>query len=128
MAIREWGLVEVCRQSGLSKHQVRYLEVLTLLGQVRRTSSNDRRYSDEQLTFLKKVGLLRQSGIGIQEAAAIAAEGSPGVPPMSDARLRRIADRVLEESTPRLRAALLLLEIMSDRVQPRPREPERRAS
>ena len=124
MTPQEWGLVEVCRQSGLSKHQVRYLEELTLLGQVRRTSSKDRRYSAEQLTFLKKVGLLRQSGIGIQEAAAIAAEGSPGIPPMSDARLRRIADRVLEESAPRLRVALLLFEIMSARVRPRPREPD----
>ena len=112
----EFGLLEICRRAGLTKHQVWYIESKGLLGVVRRNVTNDRRFSAAQLEFLLRLATLRASGIGVEEAAALAGEGLAGVPAIPTDRLRFLAARVAQELEPRLRAALVLNELLAKRL------------
>lgn len=112
----ELGLAEACRRSGLTKHQVRYLESKGYLGRVRRNDANDRRFTASQLQLLERFAVLHASGLGVDDAATIAAEGLLGLPRVSTERLQRLATHNAEGLEARLRTALVLASLLTARL------------
>lgn len=59
---------EVAERTGLSKHTLRYYEREGLLPPVAKTSSGHRRYTDDDIGWVKFLQLLRATGMPIREA------------------------------------------------------------
>ena len=117
------GLSEVCRESGLTRHQIDYLERRGFLGEVHRAEragklngARNRQFSTEQRQVLVRYGELRASGISVDAAGAVAAEGTPGIRPVTTDRLQSLARRNSEQLATRLRAAVILNDLLLARL------------
>jgi len=61
--MNEHRLGDVCRLTGFSQRRVRHYERMGLLDKVRRTTGNQRRYSDAQVERLKTIRRLRAAHV-----------------------------------------------------------------
>ena len=63
-----WSIAEAAEATGLSAHTLRYYERDgLLLGSVDRASSGHRRYSDQDLSWIRMVTRLRSTGMSIRD-------------------------------------------------------------
>ena len=107
---------DVTARTGLSRRQQRYCEQKGHLGVVERSPSGERVFTREQVEFLERVAALRGVGINLEEAAAVAAEGTVGLPKVDHDRLKLLVARSFAETTRSLRATVVLWEVMQGRV------------
>lgn len=114
------GMAEACRESGLTRHQVYYLERKGFLGEIRRdgrtNGGKNRRFSPEQRAVLRRYQPLRASGIDVDVAAAIAAEGISGIRSVPTERLYRLAAQSARDVEAKLRSGLILQEVLLSRL------------
>lgn len=105
------GPNEVINRTGLSRRQLRYLEERNVLGNVLRVRGR-RAYTPEQVELLERLGRLRQLGVGIEEAALIAAAsvGRPGA--VGSDRLLALVRTAVQETHIRARTASELSELL----------------
>ena len=71
---RTWSIAETSRLTGLTAHTLRYYERDGLmLGEVGRTASGHRRYTDRDLTWIDLITRLRATGMPIRDVKRYAA-------------------------------------------------------
>ncbi len=64
-----YTIQEVCRMTGLSAHTLRYYEKEGLLTDIGRSAGGFRRYTDEDLEWLRLICCLKNTGMPLQEIA-----------------------------------------------------------
>lgn len=102
------------RRTRLSRKQLRYLEQRGLIGVVVR--SDDRRvYSERQVTLLELIARLRELGMRLDEAAALAHERLGGDAILADDRLEALMVQAVGETERRARVVGDLSEIQRRR-------------
>lgn len=106
---------EVRARIGVSERQLRYWEEKGHLGAVERNGRGERVFSPEQIRFLEAVETLRESGVRLEEAAAMASEVSAGIPRISNERLQFLTRRSLDEVERSLRTALVVWSLVRQR-------------
>jgi MerR family copper efflux transcriptional regulator len=62
---------ELAEQAGVTPRTIRYYEDLGLLGPCEREGHGFRYYSDAELTRLKKIDVLKQLGLSLEEIAEV---------------------------------------------------------
>ena len=110
------GPNQLRRLTGLSRDQQRYCEEKGYLGAVQRNGGGERAFLPEQVRFFESLAALRASGLNLQEAAALAAESAGGaVPTVESGRLEALFTRSMTEADRRVRAALVLWNLVLTR-------------
>ena len=66
--MHDYTIDEAAERTGLSKHTLRYYEREGLLPPISKASSGHRRYSDDDIGWVKFLQLLRATGMPIREA------------------------------------------------------------
>jgi DNA-binding transcriptional MerR regulator len=68
LVVEHWSIAEAAQATGLTAHTLRYYERDgLLLGSVDRASSGHRRYTDEDLSWIRMVTRLRSTGMSIRD-------------------------------------------------------------
>ncbi len=70
VAERTYAIEEVGELTGLTPHTLRYYERIGLLEPVPRAASGHRRYTEDDLGWVRFVVMLRQTGMSIAESLA----------------------------------------------------------
>lgn len=70
--VNEFTIQQVAEATGLSIHALRYYEKVGLLAPIQRASNGHRRYSAEDIVWLKFLVRLRETGMPIQKVLAFA--------------------------------------------------------
>jgi DNA-binding transcriptional MerR regulator len=79
---------DVSLRTNLSRDQLRYCEEKGYLGEVARGPSGERQFTEDQVRFFENLSALRDAGLSLEDAAAIAAESVGGsLPRLDQARL-----------------------------------------
>ena len=66
--MHDYTIDEAAERTGLTKHTLRYYEREGLLPPIAKASSGHRRYSDDDIGWVKFLQLLRSTGMPIREA------------------------------------------------------------
>jgi DNA-binding transcriptional MerR regulator len=66
--MRDYTIDEAAERTGLTKHTLRYYEREGLLPPITKASSGHRRYTDDDIGWVKFLQLLRATGMPIREA------------------------------------------------------------
>lgn len=106
-------MTQVCQQTELRPHEVRYLEHTGHLRPTALTGRQHRRYTAEQIQILKGYRIMRRAGIKSSAAIAIAEAIVVGTARLDRASLKELELTLSEEAVVRLRAATFLGELLA---------------
>jgi DNA-binding transcriptional MerR regulator len=70
MPRKEYSIQEVAQLTGVSVHTLRYYERIGLIGDVQRAASGHRRYSDDDIHWIKFLTAFRAAGMSISQIQA----------------------------------------------------------
>jgi hypothetical protein len=105
VGMHDYTIDEAAERTGLSKHTLRYYEREGLLPPIAKASSGHRRYTDDDIGWVRFLQLLRATGMPIREAKVCWLLGMPR-PRMSPANAppraedRRCAQAEMSEGMP----------------------------
>jgi DNA-binding transcriptional MerR regulator len=113
------GPETIARETGLTREQQRYCEIKGFIGRVERAQDATRMYSAEQAAFFRMFATLRQGGLRVEEAAALASEPITGFLKVSDDRLEQLARRAFVDLQENLGVAFALAQLARTRADTR---------
>lgn len=118
------GRAEAMRLTGLTRHEIEYFERLGYLPDLKHeggpptlNGGRNRRFSPHHIEILRRYKQLKESDISIDVAGPLAADGVPGIEPISLERLQALTDAHALKLQSQLNAQSILQALLMKRLQ-----------